>query len=96
MQLSVLESGMRFAKISSDEEKRTKESMSKGIPEEPAALQELEDLLVDRLLHKVHEEACSEESGEPKHIDTIGGCESWVPGQGQILYDGLSSGISRV
>lgn len=82
--------------MSSDEEKRTKESTSKGIPEGPAALQELEHQLMDRLLRKIREEAGSEEPGEPKHIDTTGGRESWVPGQGQILYDGLSSGAYRI
>ena len=72
--------------MSGDEEKRTKKSTLKGIPEEPATLQELEDRLMDRLLCKVCEEAGSEEPGEPKHVDKTGGCESWVPGQGQIFY----------
>ena len=71
--------------MSGDEEKRTKESTSKVIPEEPAALQELEDRLMDKLLRKVREEAGSEEPGEPKHVHTTVGCDGWVPGRAGLI-----------
>ena len=50
--------------MSDEEGKGTKkdgESTAKIIPDEPAALQELEDRLMDRLLRKVREESGSEE-----------------------------------
>ena len=43
MQLSVLKCGTRFAKMSGDKEKKTKESTSKVIPEESTVSQKLED-----------------------------------------------------
>ena len=65
--------------------------MSEVIPHEPAALQELEDRLMDRLLHKVREEAGSEEPGELKYLDTASvGKKSWAPGQGQVLCGNLT------
>ena len=61
------------AKMSDEEGKGTTkdgELTAKVIPDEPAALQELEDRLMDRLLHKVREESGLEELGEPKYVDT--------------------------
>ena len=50
--------------------KKDGESMAKVIHDELAALQELEDQLMDRLLCRVCEESGSEELGEPKYVDT--------------------------
>ena len=79
--------------MSSEEGKGTKkdgESTAKVIPDEPAALQELEDPLTDRLLRKVREESGSEELGELKYVDTASAGRSWVPGQAQVLYGSLT------
>ena len=79
--------------MSGEEGKGTKkdgESTGKVIPEEPAALQELEDRLMDRLLRKVCEESGSEELGKLKYVDTASAGKSWVPGQGQVLYSSLT------
>jgi len=59
--------------MSGEEGKGTRkdgESTSKVIPDEPAVLQELEDRVLHRLLHKVREEAGSEEPDEPRYVDT--------------------------
>ena len=42
----------------------SKDIPSSGIPDEPAALQELEDRLMVRLLRRVRQESGSEETGE--------------------------------
>ena len=67
----------------SDEEgkgtKKDRESTAKVIPDEPVALQELEDQLIDRLLHKVREESGSEELGEPKYVDTASAGKAGFP-----------------
>ena len=79
--------------MSGDKGKGTKkdgESTAKVIPEEPVALQELEDRLMDRLLRKVREESGSEELGELKYVDTASAGKSWVPSQGQVLHGSLT------
>ena len=79
--------------MSSEEGKGTKkdgESTAKVTPDEPAALQELEDRLIDRLLRKVREESGSEELGELEYVDTASVGRSWVPGQGQVRYGSLT------
>ena len=70
--------------------KKDRESMAKVIPDEPAALQELDDRLMDRLLHKVREESGSEELCKLEYVDTASTGKSWVPGQGQVLYGSVT------
>ena len=70
--------------------KKDGESTAKVLPDEPAALQELEDRLMDRLLRKVREESGSEELGELKYVDTASAGKSWVPDQAQVLYGSLT------
>ena len=60
-------------------QKKDGESTAKVIPDEPAALQELEDRLMDRLLRKVRKESGSEELGELECVDTASAGKSWVP-----------------
>ena len=79
--------------MSGEEGKGTKkdgESSAKVKPEEPVALQELDDRLMYRLLRKVREESGSEELCELKYVDTASAGKSWVPGQGQVLYGSLT------
>ena len=76
--------------------KKGEGSTSKVIPEEPAALQELEERLLGRILRKVREESGSGERGEQKkkkkikmYVDTPSASISWGLFQGIGLVGSL-------